>query len=144
MNDHLGTSPVLPLVATGATVATGTGPGLCSRQIGPVEVPRQAPVKLRTQDRPQAPAAAGRIDDLVISLSAEGVTTGEIAAHLAEIYGRGVPPDDLGDHRCRPRRYDRLAKPPWTRSIPSSSSTRSGSRSATGRSPTGPSTSRWP
>jgi transposase-like protein len=27
------------------------------------------------------------IDDLVVSLSAKGLTTGEISAHLAEIYG---------------------------------------------------------
>ena len=30
------------------------------------------------------------IDDLVISLSAEGLTHGEISAHLAEVYGAEV------------------------------------------------------
>jgi putative transposase len=38
------------------------------------------------------------IDDLVISLSAKGLTHGEISAHLAEIYGA----------RCRNRRSQRL------------------------------------
>jgi putative transposase len=30
------------------------------------------------------------VDELVISLSAKGLTTGEVAAHLAEVYGAEV------------------------------------------------------
>jgi transposase-like protein len=30
------------------------------------------------------------VDDMVISLSAKGLTTGEIQAHLAEVYGSEV------------------------------------------------------
>jgi transposase-like protein len=40
------------------------------------------------------------MDDLVISLVAKGLTTGEVQAHLAEVYGtRGLPADHLHDHR---------------------------------------------
>jgi hypothetical protein len=35
----------------------------------------------------------GGIDDLVISLTAKGLTTGEVAAHLAEVYGATVSKD---------------------------------------------------
>lgn len=31
------------------------------------------------------------VDEMVISLAAKGVTTGEVQAHLAEVYGSGVP-----------------------------------------------------
>jgi len=34
-----------------------------------------------------------RVDDLVISLVAKGLTTGEVQAHLAEIYGAEVSRD---------------------------------------------------
>ncbi|PZS36152.1 MAG: hypothetical protein DLM58_02410, partial [Pseudonocardiales bacterium] len=37
-----------------------------------------------------AAAAAVRVDDLVISLSAKGLTHGEICAHLADVYGAQV------------------------------------------------------
>jgi len=40
------------------------------------------------------------VDELVISLAAKGLTTGEIAAHLADVYGAGVSRGhDLEDHR---------------------------------------------
>ncbi len=40
------------------------------------------------------------VDEIVLSLYAKGLTTGEISAHFAEIYGASVPGgDDLEDHR---------------------------------------------
>ncbi len=35
----------------------------------------------------------GRVDDMVLSLSAKGLTTGEISAHLAEVYSASVSKD---------------------------------------------------
>ena len=35
------------------------------------------------------------VDELVISLAAEGLTTGEIAAHLADVYGAEVSKDTI-------------------------------------------------
>jgi Transposase, Mutator family len=44
--------------------------------------------------------APHRVDEIVLSLYAEGLTTGEIGAHFAEIYGASVSKgDDLPDHR---------------------------------------------
>jgi putative transposase len=37
----------------------------------------------------------GGVDDLVISLVAKGLTTGEVQAHLAEIYGAEVSRDTI-------------------------------------------------
>jgi putative transposase len=37
----------------------------------------------------------GGIDDLAISLTAKGLTTGEVAAHLAEVYGATVSKDHI-------------------------------------------------
>lgn len=61
--------------------------------IGPVEidVPRDregsfepAIVKKRQRRLPG-------VDEMVLSLSAKGLTHGEISAHLAEVYGADVP-----------------------------------------------------
>lgn len=35
----------------------------------------------------RAPAAPGGVDEIVLSLHAKGLTTGEISAHFADIYG---------------------------------------------------------
>jgi putative transposase len=37
----------------------------------------------------------GGVDDMVLSLSAKGPTTGEISAHLAEAYGGSVSKDTI-------------------------------------------------
>ena len=37
----------------------------------------------------------GGVDDMVLSLSAKGLTTGEISAHLAEVYGASVSKDTI-------------------------------------------------
>jgi len=33
----------------------------------------------------------GSVEELVLSLTAKGLTSGEVSAHLEEIYGAGVP-----------------------------------------------------
>jgi hypothetical protein len=43
--------------------------------------------------------------------TAKGLTAGENAPHLAEVYGADVTADDLDDHRQGDRRYDRVAEP---------------------------------
>ena len=82
------------------------------------------------------------VDEIVLSLYAKGLTTGEISAHFAEIYRRlGLEGDGQPDHRPGARGDGRLVGA--TRSMRStrrSSSTRSWSRSVTARSPTGRST----
>src|SRR4029453_10359520 len=95
---------------------------------------------LRAGDRAQAPTAAGGVEDLVVSLTAKGLTTGEVQAHLAEVTGcAGLPPDDLARSptECSTA-WPSGSRARWTRSTRCCSSTPSTSRSATGRSPTAP------
>ena len=52
------------------------------------------------------------VDEIVLSLYAKGLTTGEISAHFAEIYGASVSQgDDLADHRQGHRGDAGLAGP---------------------------------
>jgi putative transposase len=66
-------------------------------EAGPVEidVPRDRdgsfePMIVRKRQR-----RLGGIDGIVLSLSAKGLTTGEISAHLAEVYGASVSKDTI-------------------------------------------------
>jgi transposase-like protein len=57
--------------------------------VGPVqiEVPRDRDSSFEPQIVAKRQRRLGGVDDLVISLVAKGLTTGEVQAHLAEIYG---------------------------------------------------------
>src|SRR5690349_19511223 len=66
-------------------------------EVGPVdiEVPRDRdgsfePVIVRKRQR-----RLDGVDGIVLSLSAKGLTTGEISAHLAEVYGASVSKDTI-------------------------------------------------
>src|SRR5215470_12616523 len=66
-------------------------------EVGPVEI-----AVPRDRDASFAPAIVAKrqrrlsgVDDLVISLVAKGLTTGEVQAHLAEIYGAEVSRDTI-------------------------------------------------
>ena len=75
------------------------------------------------------------VDAVVLSLYAKGLTTGEITAHFAEVYGASVSQETS---RGSPTRWWRRCRPGgparWRRCTRRSSSTRSWSRSVTGRS----------
>ena len=54
----------------------------------------------------------GGVDDMVISLVAKGLTTGEVQAHLAEIYGAEILRDTISrDHRPGPGGAGGMAVP---------------------------------
>ena len=57
--------------------------------VGPVqiEVPRDRDARFEPQIVAKRQRRLGGVDDMVISLVAKGLTTGEVQAHLAEIYG---------------------------------------------------------
>ena len=61
-------------------------------EIGPVEldVPRDRDGSFEPVIVPKRRRRLGGVDGLVLSLSAKGLTHGEISAHLAEIYGAKV------------------------------------------------------
>jgi transposase-like protein len=67
----------------GKTVLTGAGPV-------EIEVPRDRASSFAPVIVPKRARRLGGIDDIVVSLVAKGLTTGEVQAHLAEIYGAQV------------------------------------------------------
>jgi hypothetical protein len=83
-------------------------------EIGPVDI--EVP---RDREGSFAPTIVGKrqrrldgVDEIVLSLSARGLTTGEIAAHFAEVYGARVSRDTITpDHRQGHRGDDRVAQP---------------------------------
>ena len=112
---------------------------------GPVriEVPRDRdgsfePVVVRKRQR-RLPG----VDEVVLSLYARGLTTGEISAHFQEIYGADVSRETVSriTERVMAEKDDG-ARVPWIVCTRPCSSTRPSSRCATGRSPTARST--WP
>jgi putative transposase len=48
------------------------------------------------------------VDEVVLSLYAKGLTTGEISAHFAEVYGASVSKSDQPHHRQGDRGDERL------------------------------------
>jgi putative transposase len=65
--------------------------------VGPVEiaVPRDRDASFAPQIVAKRQRRLTGVDDLVISLVAKGLTTGEVQAHLAEIYGAEVSRDTI-------------------------------------------------
>jgi putative transposase len=60
--------------------------------IGPVEidVPRDRDGSFEPKIVAKRQRRLSGVEDMVLSLSAKGLTTGEISAHLAEVYGASV------------------------------------------------------
>jgi len=114
-------------------------------ELGPVEI--EVP---RDRDASFDPVIAGKrarrlegVEQIVLSLTARGSTTGEVAAHFAEVYSATVSRDTISAGSPTPC----LSR--WPRGRPGRpagstrwcSQARSWSRSRAGRSPTG--RSRW-
>ena len=55
-----------------------------------IEVPRDRDGTFEPQIVQEAATALTGVDEIVLSLYAKGLTTGEISAHFAEIYGASV------------------------------------------------------
>ncbi|WP_306919647.1 MULTISPECIES: IS256 family transposase [unclassified Arthrobacter] len=92
MEDHLGYARHDPAGRGGGNSRNGTRSKELLTEAGPVQiaVPRDrdgsfTPELVRKRQR-----RLSGLDDLVISLSAKGLTHGEICAHLAEVYGAEV------------------------------------------------------
>jgi transposase-like protein len=92
MDDHVGYSKHDPAGRNGGNSRNGTRSKTVVTEAGPVEI--EVP---RDRESSFEPVIVGKrqrrlsgIDDLVISLSAKGLTHGEISAHLVEIYGAEV------------------------------------------------------
>src|SRR3982750_4358763 len=92
ITDHLGYDKHDPAGANSGNSRNGARAKTVLTDVGPVEVevPRDRqssfePAIVRKRQR-----RLSGVEDLVLSLSAKGLTTGEISAHLAEVYGAEV------------------------------------------------------
>ena len=97
---HLGYPKHDPGGRDGANSRNGRRAKTVATAVGPVsiEMPRDRdasfdPVIVRKRQRRLA--GGDGIDGLVLSLSAKGLTTGEISAHLAEVYGTTVSKETI-------------------------------------------------
>jgi putative transposase len=100
MTDHLGYDKHDPAGRDGGNSRNGTrAKTVISDATGPVtiDVPRDrdgsfTPVIVKKRQR-----RLGAVDEIVLSLYGKGMTTGEISAHFAEIYGASVSKDVISN-----------------------------------------------
>jgi putative transposase len=92
LSDHLGYRHGDPAGRNGGNSRNGTRAKTVLTEIGPVdlEVPRDRDSSFQPQIVRKRQRRLGGVEDLVVSLVAKGLTTGEVQAHLAEIYGTEV------------------------------------------------------
>ncbi|MDT0354087.1 IS256 family transposase [Pseudonocardia charpentierae] len=97
LSGHLGYGKHDPAGRDGGNSRNGTRSKTVLTEVGPVEiaVPRDrdgsfTPAIVRKRQR-----RLDGVDQLVLSLTARGLTTGEIAAHFADVYGATVSKDTI-------------------------------------------------
>jgi transposase-like protein len=92
MDAHLGYARHEPAGRDGGNSRNGRRAKTVLTDVGPVavEVPRDRDASFTPTIVAKRQRRLTGVDDLVISLVAKGLTTGEVAAHLAEIYGARV------------------------------------------------------
>ena len=92
MDGHLGYGKHDPAGRDGGNSRNGKRAKTVLTEVGPVEVevPRDRDGSFEPQLVKKRQRRLTGVDDLVISLSAKGLTHGEICAHLAEVYGAQV------------------------------------------------------
>src|ERR1022692_2667120 len=92
MDDHLGYARHDPAGRNGSNSRNGHRAKTVITEAGPVEitVPRDRDSSFEPKIVAKRQRRLTGVDDMVISLSAKGLTHGEISAHLAEVYGAEV------------------------------------------------------
>ena len=92
LTDHLGYDRHDAAGRDGGNSRNGHRTKTVLTEVGPVEVdvPRDRDGSFEPKIVAKRKRRLSGIDELVISLSAKGLTTGEVAAHLAEVYGAQV------------------------------------------------------
>jgi transposase-like protein len=92
MDDHLGYGRHDPAGRDGGNSRNGHRTKTVITEAGPVEitVPRDRDSSFEPRMVAKRQRRLTGVDDMVISLSAKGLTHGEISAHLAEVYGAEV------------------------------------------------------
>jgi len=98
MTDHLGYEKHDPAGAGTGNVRNGSrGKTVLTEASGPVDidVPRDRQGTFEPQIVKKRQRRLGGVDQVVLSLYAKGLTTGEISAHFAEIYGASVSKETI-------------------------------------------------
>ena len=97
MTEHVGYEPYDPAGHHSGNSRNGTRTKTVITDIGPVEldVPRDRAGTFEPVIVPKRQRRLGGVDQMVLSLSAKGLTHGEISAHLAEIYGAKVSKETI-------------------------------------------------
>ncbi|MFD5869497.1 MULTISPECIES: IS256 family transposase [Actinomycetes] len=92
ITDHLGYDKHDPVGKNSGNSRNGTRSKTVLTDVGPVEVkvPRDVAGSFEPQIVRKRQRRLTGVDEMVLSLSAKGLTHGEISAHLAEIYGAEV------------------------------------------------------
>jgi putative transposase len=92
ITDHLGYDKHDPAGRDGGNSRNGTRAKTVLTDVGPVQitVPRDRNGSFEPKIVAKRQKRLTGIDEMVISLAAKGLTTGEISAHLAEVYGAEV------------------------------------------------------
>jgi putative transposase len=97
MDEHLGYDKHDAAGRNGGNSRNGRRGKTLLTEVGPVDiaVPRDRDGSFAPTIVPKRSRRLGGVEDLVISLSAKGLTHGEICAHLAEVYGAQVSKDRI-------------------------------------------------
>lgn len=115
MTEHLGYDKHDPAGHNTGNSRNGTRHKKVLTDVGPVEieVPRDRDGSFEPQLVKKRQRRLSGVDEMVISLTAKGLTTGEVSAHMAEVYGADVSKDtisritdrvldEMGDWQNRP------------------------------------------
>ena len=110
LTEDLGYEPHEPAGRNSGNSRNGTRSKTVLTEVGPVEidVPRDRNGTFEPKLVGKRQRRMTGVDDLVISLVAKGLTTGEVCAHLAEIYGAEVSRDTVS--RITDRVLDGMAE----------------------------------
>tara|TARA_B100000378_G_scaffold257216_1_gene235457 strand:+ start:75 stop:1340 length:1266 start_codon:yes stop_codon:yes gene_type:complete len=97
MADHLGYDKHDPVGRNGQNSRNGTRSKTVLTDIGPVElvVPRDRQGTFEPRIVKKRQGRLDGVDQIVLSLTARGLTTGEVAAHFADVYDAQVSKDTI-------------------------------------------------
>ncbi len=97
ISDHLGYEANDPIGRNGGDSRNGVRSKTVTTEVGPVEidVPRDRAGTFEPQIVRKRQRRLAGVDDLVLSLTAKGLTSGETSAHFAEIYGTSVSKETI-------------------------------------------------
>jgi putative transposase len=97
MSEHLGYDKHDPVGRNRGNSRNGVRAKTVLTEIGPVEieVPRDTDASFEPQIVKKRQRRLTGVDEIVLSLTARGLTTGEISAHFAEVYGASVSKDTV-------------------------------------------------